>query len=101
MPFVFVNVVRHRAIGFLYAAVLAPRRITGRWRSGLPAPLLECLSGIATGPLLLLPQLEELALLPPPLGFRRPLAHHVLVLARLDHHTSDFGTEDCVMALAA
>src|SRR5262249_29676431 len=46
-------------------------------------------------------ELEELTALPAALGFRRPLAHHVFVLASLDHLTGDFGTEDHVVALAA
>src|SRR5579875_2962117 len=70
-------------------------------RSWLPATLLERLAGVTPGLLLLLPQLEELALLPAPLVFRRPLAHNVFVFACLDHLTGNFGTEDRVMALAA
>src|SRR5262249_32495018 len=54
-----------------------------------------------TGLLFFLPELEELAVLPAPPGFRRPLAHHVLVLARLDHLTGDLGTKDHVVAQAA
>src|SRR5439155_9320880 len=71
------------------------------WRSRLPPPLLERLVRITTGFLLLLPQLEELAVFPAALGFRRPLAHHVFVLARLDHFTGDFSTKNHVVALAA
>jgi hypothetical protein len=69
-------------------------RPRGSWRSWLPPSLLERLAGVTTGFLLLFPQLEELALLPAPLVFRRPLAHHILVFARLDHLTGDFGTDD-------
>src|SRR5262249_11045771 len=43
----------------------------------------------------------ELALLPPPFVFRRPPAHHVLVLAGLDHLAGDLGTRDRVVAQAA
>src|SRR5579871_639615 len=80
------------------AASLASRR---GWRSRLPSPVPECLPWVTTGLLLLLPQLEELTFLPAPLVFRRPLAHHVLVLARLDHLTGDLSTENLIMALAA
>src|SRR5438876_11584476 len=72
--------------------------IGGSW---LPATLLERLVRVTTSLLLLLPQLEELAVLPAALGFRRPFAHHVFILACLDHFTGDLGTEDHVVALAA
>src|SRR5437588_7045947 len=84
-------------IGVLLCLCSSP----GCWRSRLPLPVLERLAGITTGLLLLHPQLEELALLPAALVFRRPLARHVLVLACLDQVTGDFGTEDRVVALAA
>src|SRR5262245_32552655 len=48
-----------------------------------------------------LPQFEKLAALPAPPGFHRPLAHHVFVLARPDHLTSDLGTKNQVVAHAA
>src|SRR5262245_24239730 len=57
------------------------------WRSRLPPPLLERLAGVTTRLLLLLPQLEELALFPAALVFRPPPAHHILELAGLDHLT--------------
>src|SRR5207237_6492548 len=61
--------------------------------SRLPSTLLEGFTGITTSLLLLYPQLEKLALLPPPLGLCRPFADHVLVLARLNHLTRDLSTE--------
>jgi hypothetical protein len=70
-------------------------------RSRLPTPVLERLARITTSLLFLFPQFDELARFPAPLVFRRPLAHHVLEFAGLDHLTSDFGTEYLVMALAA
>src|SRR5262245_20094966 len=100
-------------MGLLRAAAENPRRRRGpgglldcpplrrSFRLWLPAPVLERLSGVTTGLFLLLPQLEEIALLPAPLVFRRPFTHHALVLPRLDHLTGDLGTEDSVMALAA
>src|SRR5262245_14954780 len=66
----------------------APAAALGR-RSGFPATVLERLVRITPGLDLFLPELEELALLPAPPRFRRPFAHHVLVLARLDHLTGD------------
>src|SRR5579872_7355542 len=82
------------------SAAATPRR-TGSWRSWLPPPLLERLVRVTTGFLLLLPQLEELALLPAAFVFRRPFAHHVLVLARLNFFTDESATENRIMALAA
>jgi hypothetical protein len=70
-------------------------------RSRLPPPLLEGLMGVAPGLGLSLPELEELGVLPAPPGFRGPLAHHVLVLARLQHLTGDGGADDHLAAHAA
>src|SRR5437667_81335 len=62
--------------------------------SWLPATLLECLVRVTPGFRFVLPELEELTVLPAPPGFRRPLAHHVFVLARFDHFTGNGRTED-------
>src|SRR5690242_16495746 len=69
--------------------------------SGFPPPVPEGLVRVAPRLLLFLPELEELALLPAPPGLRGPLAHHVLVLARLQHLAGDLGPEDHVVAHAA
>src|SRR5262249_8303821 len=50
---------------------------------------------------LLLPELEELAILPSPPDFRCPLAHHILILTRLQHLAGDLCAENHVEAQAA
>src|SRR5437868_5558496 len=87
--------------------VYRPRRAAGHDgrraddRSWLPPPPLERLVRVAAGRPLLLPELDELRLLPPPPAFDRPLVDHVLVLAGRQHLPGHLGPEDDVATHAA